>query len=77
MRAAAERGRDGMDTARRQRRFGLGTKLNIMLITCILLVSVGLMLITYRVYCRKVDSFYVNEAQSAVIAASEDYSYYR
>ena len=66
-----------MDTARRQRRFGLGTKLNIMLITCILLVSVGLVLITYRVYCRKVDSFYVNEAQSAVIAASEDYSSYR
>ena len=66
-----------MDTERRQRRLGLGRKLNIMLIVCILLISAGLVLITYRVYCRKVDSFYINQARRAVIAVSEDYSSYR
>lgn len=66
-----------MDAERRQGRLGLGRKLNIMLIACILLISVGLVLITYRVYCRKVDSFYVNQARRAVIAASEDYASYR
>ena len=55
-------------------RIGLRTKLNFILIACILLVSVGLMMITYRVYCRKVDSFHFDQARRAVNAAAVDYS---
>ena len=55
-------------------RIGLRTKLNFILIACILLVSVGLMMITYRVYCRKVDSFHFDQARRAVNAAAEDYT---
>lgn len=62
----------GLD--QKKRRVGLGTKLNIMLIAGILLVSVGLLLITYRVYCRKVDSTYRQQARRAVSAASEDFT---
>lgn len=47
-----------MGLERRQRRIGLGGKLNIMLIAGILLVSVGLLRITYLVHCRKVDLLY-------------------
>ena len=60
----------------KQRRVGLGTKLNIMLIAGILLVSVGLVLITYRLHCRKVDSFYSEQAERALSAASEDFTAY-
>jgi len=63
-----------MDLEQKKRRVGLGTKLNIMLIAGILLVSVGLLLITYRVYCRKVDSSYSQQARRAVSAASEDFT---
>ena len=62
------------DMGLEQRRFGLGAKLNIMLIAGILLVSVGLLLITYRVHCNKVNSFYILQAQHAVSAASEDFT---
>ena len=62
------------DMGLEQRRFGLGAKLNIMLIAGILLVSVGLLLITYRVHCNKVNSFYVLQAQHAASAASEDFT---
>jgi hypothetical protein len=62
------------DMGLEQRRFGLGAKLNIMLIAGILLVSVGLLLITYRVHCNKVNSFYILQAQRAVSAASEDFT---
>ena len=65
-----------MDRERKPRRVSLGTRLNIMLITCILLISLGLLLITYRVYCRKVDSFYVAQAEHAVKAAAEDFIAY-
>ena len=63
-----------MGLEQKKRRVGLGTKLNIMLIAGILLVSVGLLLITYRVYCRKVDSTYRQQARRAVSAASEDFT---
>ena len=43
----------------------------------IFLISVGLLMITYRVYCRKVDSFYTRQAQRAADAAAEDLSSYR
>ena len=62
-----------MNTERKQRRIGLRTKLNTLLIACILLISLGLLLITYRVYCEKVDSFYFDQAQRAASVAAEDY----
>ncbi|MBE5808591.1 MAG: hypothetical protein E7317_09670 [Clostridiales bacterium] len=55
------------------RRFGLGAKMNAMLIACILLVSLGLVAITYRVYCRKVDSFYREETQRAAREVANGY----
>ena len=66
-----------MGLERRQRRIGLGGKLNIMLIAGILLVSVGLLRITYLVHCRKVDSFYTAQAERAVSAASKDFTAYK
>ena len=39
---------------RKGHRPGLGKKLSLMLVACILLVSLGLVAITYSVYCRKV-----------------------
>ena len=46
-----------------RRRFGLRRKMNIMLIVSILCIAVGLMMITYRVYCDKVDSMYFEKAE--------------
>ena len=66
-----------MGLERMQRRIGLGGKLNIMLIAGILLVSVGLLRITYLVHCRKVDSFYTAQAERAVSAASQDFTAYK
>ena len=65
-----------MGLERKQRRIGLGGKLNIVLIASILLISVGLLLITYRVHCRKVDSFYTEQAERAVSAAAKDFTAY-
>lgn len=56
-----------MRTERRARRVGLGTKLDIMLIACILAIALGFVRITYGVYCRKVDSKYFERAERAVI----------
>ena len=63
-----------MGQGRQGRRIGLGTKLNTVLIVSILVISLGLVAITYGVYCRKVDSFYFDQAQRAVNAAAEDYT---
>ena len=54
-----------MDEARKGVRLGLQAKLNIMLIVGILLISLGLMLITYNVYRQKVDSIFLKQAESA------------
>lgn len=54
-----------MGEARRGFRLGLRAKLNIMLIVGILLISLGLMLITYTVYRQKVDSIFLKQAESA------------
>ena len=62
-----------MDEKHKQRRFGLQGKLNTILITSILLISVGLVLITYKVYCVKVDSFFLGQAQLAARAFQEGY----
>ena len=48
------------------RRVGLGTKLNILLVTCLLLIASGLVAITYSVYCDKVDSIYSAQVERAL-----------
>ena len=58
---------------RKGRWFGLGAKLNIILIAGILLVSIGLVLITYDLYCRKVDSLYFEEAERAAAVTADAY----
>ena len=54
-----------MEHTRKSNRFGMREKLNLMLIVSILLISAGLMQITYMVYKRKVDSLYFERAASA------------
>ena len=62
-----------MSQARRKRRFGLRAKLNIVLIACILLITLGLLQITYIVFARKVDSLYFEDARNATYAAANYY----
>lgn len=64
-----------MKQDKRNKRWGLGTKLNILLIACILLTSVGLMLITYQVHSRKVDSFYFEQAERAAFEVTGELPY--
>ena len=64
-----------MEQKQQKRRIGLKTKLNTLLIACILVVSVGLLMITYRVYCRKVDSFYNEQAKRAAAAVAQFVDY--
>ncbi len=54
-----------MGEARKGFRFGLRARLNIMLIVGILLISLGLMRITYTVYKHKVDNIFLEQAESA------------
>ena len=54
-----------MGEARKGFRFGLRARLNIILIVGILLISLGLMQITYVVYRQKVDSVFLKQAESA------------
>ena len=61
-----------MDRERRGRRIRLGTKLNTVLIACILLVSLGLVAITYTVYCRKVNSIYLDKTERAARSVAND-----
>jgi len=62
--------KEGRAWERTGHRFGLGKKLSLMLIACILLVSLGLVAITYSVYCRKVDSVYREKAERAANAVA-------
>ena len=62
-----------MNGMRKRHRFGLRTKLNIVLTVCILLVSLGLVRTTYTVYSRKVDSFYLEQAGRASRAVARYY----
>ncbi len=55
-----------MKTERKAQRIGLGIKLNIMLIVCILVFALGFLRITYTFYCRKVDNFYYTKAEHVV-----------
>ena len=59
-----------MGQERQGRRIGLGTKLNTVLIVSILVISLGLVAITYGVYCRKVDSVYREKAERAANAVA-------
>ena len=54
-----------MRLRRKKRGIGLGTKLNIILIACILVITLGFVRITYGAYCRKVDSKYYERAERA------------
>ncbi|MBQ7535215.1 MAG: SpoIIE family protein phosphatase [Stomatobaculum sp.] len=60
-----------MSQERKRRRIGLEMKLNILLIVSIILISAGLVLITYRVYCRKVDSIYLEQVERTASATAE------
>ena len=55
-----------MKTKREAPRIGLGIKLNIMLIVCILVFALGFLQISYRIYCHKVDNFYYTKAEHVV-----------
>ena len=55
-----------MKTGQGPHRIGLGVKLNIMLIFCILVFALGFLRITYMVYCSKIDSFYYKKAEHVV-----------
>ncbi len=59
--------------ARRQenRRFSLGAKLNLILIASILLVALGLLMVTYSVYCSKVNRIYFDQVERAARGIAE------
>ena len=59
-----------MKTGREARRIGLGIKLNLMLIVCILVIALGFLWITYKIYCYKVDNFYYAKAEHIVFDAA-------
>ena len=59
------------------RRAGLGMKLNLMLVSGILLISAGLMWITYTVYKLKVDSIYFSQAENAAYDLAEEHLPYQ
>ena len=59
-----------MSQERKGRRIGLRTKLNCILIASILLTSIGLVRISYRIYSRKVDSLYMDKSMIAASAVS-------
>ena len=64
-----------MRQERKRRRIGLQIKLNALSIISIILVSAGLALITYGVYCRKVDSIYIEQVERTALAVgTEGYS---
>ena len=46
-----------------RKRLSLSVKMNLFIIALILAVSVGLVLTSYRVYCKKVDSFYFDQTE--------------
>ena len=66
-----------MEHTQKKYRFGMRAKLNIMLIAGILLISIGLMQITYMVYKRKVDSIYFEQAASAANDVASDHLSYQ
>lgn len=66
-----------MRRAHRGHHFGLSAKLNLMLIVGIILISLGLLQITYTVYKQKVDSIYFQQAKTAVHQAEEGHFGYQ
>ena len=57
----------------KNKRIGLSIKLNAIIVISILLVSIGLLFISYYKYCEKVDSLYYDKAERASVAISESY----
>ena len=66
-----------MKRARMNYRFGMRAKLNLLLIVSILLISTGLMQITYMVYKQKVDSIYFQQAASAAHDVANEHLTYQ
>lgn len=62
-----------MNTKHKKRRFSISLKLNIIIISCILVVSIGLTAISYTVYCKKVNSLYYDKAEKVAAAIAEGY----
>ena len=52
------------------RRLTMQTKLNALVIGSILAVAIGLILISYYIFCQRVDSKYYNQIQHAAIASA-------
>ncbi len=60
----------------RKKRLPLSLKMNLFIIALVLSVSLGLIFTSYRVYCRKVDSFYFAQTERAAedaLSMSMDY----
>ena len=57
----------------KNKRIGLSIKLNAIIVISILLVSIGLLFISYYKYCEKVDSLYYDKAERASVSISESY----
>ena len=58
-----------------KKRLSLSLKMNLFIIALVLSVSLGLVFTSYRVYCRKVDSFYFAQTERAaedVLASDKD-----
>ena len=65
-----------MSNNKKKQRIGLSFKFNIILVISILLVSIGLVSISYYFYCKKVDSLYYDKVERAVDAVAESYVAY-
>ena len=54
-----------MEMRQKAHRIGLGIKLGMMLIVCILVIALGFLRITYGIYSRKVNDIYLTKAERA------------
>lgn len=50
---------------KKQIRFSLRLKMNILIAVSILITALGLMLISYTFHCQKINSIYLNQAEQA------------
>ncbi len=62
-----------MENEQKRRRISIGLKLNILVITSILIVSIGLIVISYTIYSNEVESLYFDKVERAASAVSEGY----
>ena len=55
-----------------KKRVSLSVKLNLLIISVILLVTVGLVLISYRIYSKRISEYYLSQIESAAQSAKEE-----